>query len=113
MELNILQTIKTLLGIIDTAFDEDISVHINSAFMVLNQLGVGPDTVFSIVDGTETWSHFITDVTTYQAVKSYVYLYVRILFDPPSSSFILDALKNQKAEMEWRLNVQVPIPPEA
>jgi len=110
---SILDTIKQMLGIptADVAFDTDIIVHINSAFMVLNQLGVGPDTVYSIEDKTPTWTDFLTEMVMYSSVKAYIYLSVRIAFDPPGTSFVLDALTRQKQELEWRLNVQVPVPP--
>lgn len=114
MTNSILDTIKAMLGIptTDEAFDTDIIININSAFMVLHQLGVGPEDVFSIEDNTVEWDAFLTDVTMYQAVKTYIYLSVKLVFDPPSASFVLEAIKNQKLELEWRLNVQVPIPPE-
>jgi hypothetical protein len=111
---SILNTIKQLLGIpvADTAFDTDIIVNINSAFMNLQQLGVGPDTVYSIENSTPIWSDFLTDVTMYQAAKTYIYLKVKLVFDPPGTSFHLDAIKSQIAELEWRLAVQVPVPPD-
>ena len=114
MTESILDTIKQMLGIpaTDTAFDQDILVNINSAFMVLNQLGVGPDTVYVISDNTAVWSDFITDPSLYPAVKTYIYLKVKVTFDPPGTSFILEAYKSQIQEWEWRLNVQVPIPPD-
>lgn len=109
---SILNTIKKMLGIpeADTAFDTDIITHINSTFMVLNQLGVGPETVYSITDDTAKWVDFITDQVMYNAVKTYILLKVRILFDPPGSSYHLEAVKQQIAEYEWRLAAQVPIP---
>jgi hypothetical protein len=114
MTESILNTIKQMLGIpvTDTAFDQDIIVNINSAFMVLNQLGVGPEAVYSIQDSTAVWTGFTTDIATYSAVKTYIYLKVRLVFDAPGTSFHLDSIKNQILELEWRLMVQVPIPPE-
>jgi hypothetical protein len=111
---SILDTIKTMLGIpsTDVAFDTDILIHINSAFMSLNQLGVGPEIVYSIEDKTPTWVDFLTDSVMYSAVKTYIYLKVRLAFDPPGTSFLLEAIQRQITELEWRLNVQVPIPPE-
>ena len=111
---NILDTTKHMLGIpsTDTAFDVDILVGINSAFMNLNQVGVGPDATFSIEDNTKTWEDFLEDPTKYQAVKSYIYLKTKLLFDPPASSFVLASMERQIVELEWRLMVQVPIPPE-
>lgn len=111
---SILNTIKQLLGIPieDTAFDTDVIVGINSAFMNLNQLGVGPDTVYSIQDSDQLWSSFLVDEPMYAAVKTYIYLKVKMVFDPPATSFILDAMGRQIQELEWRLSVQVPIPPD-
>lgn len=107
MTESILNSIKKLLGI--TAeyehFDPDITMHINSVFVILNQLGVGPDTPFSITGDSETWDQFI-DEAKLNMVKSYMYLKVRLLFDPPTGS-VQDAIKNQIAELEWRLNVAV------
>jgi len=112
MTESILNSIKKLLGIptTDTAFDEDILVNINSTFFVLNQLGVGPDTVYSIDGDTAVWSDFLsTDLAMYQAVKTYIFLKVRLVFDPPGTSFLQDSIQRQIAELEWRLNVQIPI----
>lgn len=113
MTESILDTIKKMLGIptTDTAFDQDILVHINTAFMILNQLGVGPVTVYSIEDATPTWVDFLTDSVMYSAVKTYVFLKVRVLFDPPGTSFLLESYNKQIQELEWRLNVQVPTTP--
>lgn len=111
---SILDTIKAMLGIptTDTAFDNDIIVNINSAFMVLNQLGVGPETVYSIENSTPVWSDFLTDPEMYSGAKTYIYLKVKLVFDPPATSFLLDAINNQILELAWRLAVQVPIPPD-
>ena len=114
MTESILNTIKKMLGfpVEDKAFDEDVIVNINSALMVLQQLGVGPDTVFTIEDENALWSDLLTDPAMYAATKTYVYLKVKQVFDPPGTSFVLDAIKNQIQELEWRLSVQVPIPPD-
>ena len=111
---SILNTIKQMLGVStdDTAFDVDIITNINSAFMVLNQLGVGPTTVYSINDATSVWADFLTDPTMYSLAKTYIYMKTKLAFDPPSTSFVLEAYKGQISEFEWRLSVQVPIPPE-
>lgn len=111
---SILNSIKKMLGIPaeDSAFDEDILVHINSAFMVLNQLGVGPVAVYSIDSSNAKWIDFLTDSVMYSAVKTYIYLKVRVAFDAPGTSFLLEAMQKQINELEWRLAVQVPIPPE-
>lgn len=103
---SILNTIKKLLGIdiLDDAFDDDIVTHINSAFMILNHLGVGPSETFLITGDTETWDQFIGDIKNIDAVKSYIYLKVKLLFDPPTSSFVLEANNRIISELEWRLN---------
>lgn len=109
MEGSILDTIKQLLGIQSdyTAFDADIVVHINSAFMTLNQLGVGPTECFSIDGSGENWAEFVDKSIDLEAVKTYIYLKVRTIFDPPSSSVVMEAMNKNISELEWRLNVQV------
>ena len=105
---SILTSIKKMLGIAAeyTQFDADIIMHINSVFMVLTQLGVGPSTGFYIEDDTAEWVDFIPDFTKLQAVKTYMYLKVRIVFDPTSlGSATLAAYERQIQELEWRLNV--------
>ena len=104
---SILVSIKKLLGIAAdyTHFDPDIIMHINSAFSILTQLGVGPTEGFRIEDNTETWNDFIGDATRIDAVKSYIYLKVGLMFDPPISSAVLSAKERQISELEWRLNV--------
>lgn len=105
---SILTSIKKLLGPNEdyTHFDPDIIMHINTAFFVLNQLGVGPEDPFVIEDASATWDDFMTKGDT-EMVKTYVYEYVKRAFDPPSNSSHLAALKDDMKEMEWRLNVQV------
>lgn len=105
---SILTSIKKMLGIAKeyTHFDPDIIMHINSVLMTLTQLGVGPSSGFHIEDESTTWTEFIPDMTKLQAVKSYVYLKVRLLFDPSSlGSATLAAYERQALELEWRLNV--------
>jgi hypothetical protein len=106
---SILTSIKKMLGIeeAETHFDPDIIVHINTTFMTLNQLGVGPSTTFHIVDKSKTWADFLGDVTTAEAVKTYMYLQVKLLFDPPPTSYAIDAIERQLVKWEWRLNTQV------
>lgn len=106
---SILTSIKKLLGIAEEYehFDSDLIMHINSVFMVLNQLGVGPAEGFSITDKTETWEDFTQNNLIIQSVKSYVYLKVRLLFDPPSSSAVMESINRQISELEWRLNLSV------
>ena len=104
---SILTSIKKLLGIDEEyeQFDSDLIMHINSVFSVLMQLGVGPADGFSIEDGSAIWNSFISDNTKIEMVKSYVYLKVRLLFDPPTGSALIESINNQIKEFEWRLNV--------
>jgi hypothetical protein len=104
---SILASIKKLLGLDPEpdVFDQDIIIHINTAFFVLQQLGVGPSTTYHIEDETNQWSEFI-GVEEIQAVKTYVYFKVRLVFDPPATSFAITAIENQIKELEFRLNVQ-------
>lgn len=106
---SILTSIKKLLGITEeyTHFDADLIMHINSVFMILNQLGVGPAEGFIIEDKTMYWEDYIEDPTQLQAVKSYMYMKVRLLFDPPLSSAVMEAMNRTISEFEWRLNVAV------
>lgn len=108
MEQSILTSTKKILGIAEdyTVFDQDIITHINSAFSTLTQLGVGPATGFMINDADDIWSDFI-DVEVefqYNSIKSYIFLRVRYLFDPPSTSYLITAVERQIQELEWRLN---------
>lgn len=102
---SILTSIKKLLGISSEYehFDADLIMHINSVFMVLNQLGVGPEEPFSISDEDAIWKDFIQDVTDIESVKSYMHLRVRLLFDPPLNASIISAMERQANEFEWRL----------
>lgn len=105
---SILTSIKKLLNIAedDTSFDMDVIMHINSVFMILSQLGVGPSSGFTIEDEYAEWYDFLPEGTNYEAVKTYVYQKVRLVFDPPTNSSHLEALKQSIAEYEWRLNLQ-------
>ena len=102
---SILTSVKKLLGLTEeyTAFDLDLIMHINSVLMILNQMGVGPEKPFTISDATATWSAFCGERDDLEAVKSYVALKVRLLFDPPQSSSTMEATKNLISELEWRL----------
>lgn len=105
---SILTSIKKLLGIDAeyTYFDDDLVMHINSALMILTQLGVGPADGFSISKDTETWTDFLGDnLLKLQSVKTYVYLKVRLMFDPPSGSALIESINRQISELEWRLQV--------
>ena len=106
MEESILTSTKKALGLAGdyTAFDHDIIVYINSALTSLNQLGVGPTTVFSIEDSVAVWADLGVAESELGIVKTYLYLKVRMLFDPPTTSFLLDAIGKQITEHEWRLS---------
>lgn len=107
---SILTEIKKLLNIQedDTSFDMDVIIHINSAFFILNQLGVGPDIPFTISDKNSAWEDFLpTSDKNFAAVKTYIYLKVRLVFDPSSlSSYALTSMQNQINEYEWRFREQ-------
>ena len=103
---SILITTKRLLGIEADyiQFDPDIVVAINSAFTNLQQIGVVPETGFSITGDSEVWTDFLGDRTDIELVKTYIYLKTRMVFDPPQTGYLLDAIKSQILEIEWRLN---------
>lgn len=105
---SILVSIKKMLGLDDeyTPFDTDVLVHINAAFMTLCQMGIGPKEGFSVTDYDQTWSDFLTNKVMLGGVKTWVYLQVKMLFDPPTNSFVMDAYKTQAEQILWRLNVQ-------
>ena len=107
MKESILTSIKKLLGIIDTYenFDTDIIIHINSVFTTLKQLGVGPEKGFRITGKTETWDMFMTEEEFLDSVKTYIYLKVKIVFDPPLNASVMEAYKQEINQFEWRLNV--------
>ena len=104
---SILTSVKKIVGISeeDESFDTDLIMHINSVFMTLRQIGVGPSTGFRIEDKSALWSDFIpSDDLTMEAVKTYMYLKVRLVFDPPTSSAAMTAMQEMAKEYEWRLN---------
>lgn len=105
---SILTSVKKLLGIDDeyTHFDVDIIMHINSVFAVLTQLGVGPSGGFSITDQYATWDDYFGENPHLEMVKSYMYMKVRLMFDPPASGSVLSAMERQIAELEWRLHIE-------
>lgn len=108
MSDSIFVTIKKMLGMEDdyTPFDTDVIVFINTALMQLTQLGVGPKEGFTISDYNEKWSDFLINEVKLGAVKTFVYLKVKMMFDPPTNSFVMDAMKQQAEEIGWRLKVQ-------
>lgn len=134
MNDSILNSIKKMLGITEEYehFDQDIIAHINSAFMILTQLGVGPSSGFFITDKSATWSNFITNdgttsksrsrlrelaitqaansITNVGMIQSYIYMKVKLLFDPPQNSFLVDSLNKSISEYEWRLNAMFDKP---
>lgn len=110
---SILISIKKLLGIMPdyTNFDDDIIIHINTAFAMLNQLGVGPKGGFMIVDENSAWEEYTTE-TNLNMVKTYIYLKVRLLFDPPTSSVLVESINRSIAELEWRIFLEGDPKPE-
>lgn len=104
---SILTSIKKMLGITEDYehFDQDLIMHINSVFMILNQLGVGPEVTFRITGKDETWDQFIDGKTDLDSVKSYMYLKVKMMFDPPQSGIVTNATQEQIRELEFRLNI--------
>ena len=105
---SILTSIKKLLGLDEgyTEFDADVTMHINTVFVILTQLGVGPPEGFFIEDKTAIWDDYIPDDPLQcHMVKSYIHKKVQLLFDPPDRGAVMEALKNSIAELEWRLNV--------
>lgn len=104
---SILTSTKKVLGIAEDyeEFDLDILMHINSVFSTLNQLGIGPELGFMVEDKEATWAEFIGDDLRFNSIRTYVYLKVRMLFDPPTTSYLIAAMERQTTELEWRLNV--------
>lgn len=107
MQESILKTIKQLIGCPDDfeQFDLDLTIHINSAFATLTQLGVGPKEGYRITGPDNVWSEFEEDTHKASLIKDYVYIKTRLLFDPPTSGSLMDSLKEQLKEMEWRLYI--------
>ena len=108
-QTSILATIKKMLGLDVNydAFDVDVVVHINSALMTLQQLGVGPEEGFFIdQSNSQTWDDLFPSNHMLEAVKTYIYLSVKMVFDPPGNSFVMDAMKSQKEELGNRLKEQ-------
>lgn len=108
MEESILNSIKKMLGISEEyeAFDLDIMFCINSALSNLNQLGVGPDEGFGINGKSDSWTDFLGNSKKFESAKNYVYLKVRMQFDPPTNSSIASSFENQIKELEFRLAVK-------
>jgi hypothetical protein len=107
---SILNTIKKLLGIdiTDDSFDTDIMVHTNSAILSLSQMGIGPKNGFIVTSDVEVWDNYIDSSTiNLEGVKTYLYLKVKLLFDPPANSTTIDAFNKSIAELEWRMMLAV------
>lgn len=103
---SILISIKKLLMLDedDTSFDADIIMHINTVIVILNQLGVGSDGGFTVCDDTATWQQLIGSYPNLEAVRSYVYLKVKMMFDPPSNGAVTESMNRVIGELEWRIN---------
>lgn len=110
---NILEGTKKILGLAPDydAFDHDVMTHINTALATLTQIGVGPAQGFMIESGDEEWGTFLGEDVALNPVKTYIYMKVRMAFDPPTTAFHLSSLKEQIQEMEWRLQVTADPPP--
>ena len=101
---SILGSVRKLLGS-DKYFDQDLIIHINTVFAKLQQMGVGPEGGFSIEDESSEWDEFTEDESILNMVKSYMVLQIKLLFDiTTASSYLIDVMKEQSAELEWRLN---------
>lgn len=110
MDDSILRRVKhacMLDPICASQFDSDLIMYINNAFMTLHQLGIGPKEGFRIESNNETWGDYVGDRIDLESIKTYVCLKVKLLFDPPSNSFLLNAINEQLKELEWRLIAQV------
>jgi hypothetical protein len=105
---SILDSVKKVLNLPSDhhEFDEDIIMHINSVFSTLHQLGIGPAQGFMITDNTALWSTFLGGSLPQNNIRSYMYLCVRMLFDPPNTGYHVEAMKSQIAEFAWRINVE-------
>ena len=106
MEPSILKTIKTLLGISETtiAFDDEITAAINSVMFSLSQMGIG-ENGFRVIDDSQTWEQYLSDISLREAVKSYIHLKVKMIFDPPTSTNAVEAINATISELEWRLYI--------
>lgn len=105
---SILDSVKKILGIDKeyTAFDVDILMHINTVFSTLHQLGIGPAEGFAIEDASTTWSNYLGNDNRLNNIKTYMALKVRIVFDPPTTGFLLTALEKSIDELEFRISVR-------
>ncbi|MBQ0079614.1 MAG: hypothetical protein KBS66_06985 [Eubacterium sp.] len=106
---SILVTVKQLLGISedDDYFDPQIIALINDALSTLAQLGVGPEDGFVIYDDSASWTDFLGETKLLESVKTYVYLSVKVVFDPPTSPSVVESFNRKLDQLEWRLNARV------
>ena len=104
---SILESIKKLLGIPKEydAFDVDVIMHINTAFAILNQLGLGPESGYSIEGYDEVWDDYIVSYNM-SMIKTFIYLKVRLAFDPPSSTALIESMQRTLDELTWRLELE-------
>lgn len=117
MDESILIDVKKLAGLApeDDSFDKDLIIYINTVIAVLTQLGVTPSQSFILEDQDTQWSDYLpsdTSLETFQFVRSYISMKVRLIFDPPQNTTVMDALKGAIAECEWRINVEADVYPE-
>lgn len=106
---SILGSIRKMIGGVEgdeSPFDQDLIININSVFTIVNQLGVGPKNAFSISSEDDTWSDFFDDNKVINLVKTYVYLKTKLIFDPPTTGVLHEAMERQIKEFEWRLKVE-------
>lgn len=107
---SILNTVKKLLGIDvdDTSFDDDVIILINSSMLSLSQMGIGPVNGFIVTSSVDKWTDYISDNTiNLEGVKTYLYLKVKLTFDPPTNSTVIEAMKKTLEELEWRMMLSV------
>lgn len=104
---SVLTSIKKMLGIAEeyTYFDADLIIHINSVLSILTQIGVGPSEGFSIKDKNAVWTEFISENARLELIKSYIYMKVKLLFDPPLISAVIESINRMTSELEWRIQV--------
>lgn len=108
---SILDSLKTMLGILsdDTSFDNEIISHVNSFISNLTDINIGPEEGFIIEDVTSTWGDFVSDISIMAAVREYLYASIRLVFDPPSNSFVVTSLEKAKDEAYWRLYMKADL----
>ncbi len=111
MDESILDTIKEMLGVDSEydAFDTEIISYINNAFFTLSQLGIGPDKGFFIFDNSAKWSDYVDSESNFKSIQTYIKIKVQLLFDPPSSSSVMEAFNKQLEEITWRLLIETEV----